>query len=129
MKNILTLLLLAVAPLSLAEQSATEIRNHQQYSLALVELLQRSLTSLQACRDEESVRQQLPLLKGYQREMDALARVLEELPIPSAPDYVQAQDQLVDFIRTWRLITEEIRRLQHGGLMSEELAEVLKIRS
>ncbi len=124
----ITSMLLVASPLCLAQHHEVEIRNHQQYSIALVELLQRSLTSLQECRDEASIQQQLPLLKGYQREMDTLSRILEELPIPSAPDYVQAQEQLVDFIRTWRLITEEIKRLQQGGLMSKELAEVLKIR-
>ncbi len=121
-------LLLCTLPLHSNEEGA-DISTHSQYSASLVVLLKKTLVSLQACRDVESTKAQLSTLKLYQKEMDVLARVLVKLPSPSAVDYVQAHDQLIEFNRTWRLISEEIQRLEREGLLSKELMEVLKVRA
>ncbi len=119
---------LLLSSLSLhAVEEKKEITTHTQYSVSLVALLQKTLTSLQACQDAASTEAQLPKLREYQKEMDELSRALVRLPSPSAVDYVQAQDQLIEFNRTWRLISEEIQRLGREKLLSEELIEILKV--
>ncbi len=120
-------LLFSALPLHSVEEGA-DITTHTQYSASLVALLGKTLVSLQACQDPASTQAQLPILKQYQQEMDRLSRVLVKLPSPSAVDYVQAHDQLIEFNRTWRLISEEIQRLEREKLLSDELIEILKVR-
>ncbi len=123
------MLFAASAALVTAQQQQTtpEITNHQQYSAALVALLQKTLASLELCVDKESVEAQLVILTGYKKEMEQLSRVLDELATPSPADYVQAEDYLVDFIRTSRLINEEVDRLQAAALLTPELKTLLQV--
>ncbi len=122
------MLFAASAALATAQQQTTpEITNHQQYSAALVALLQKTLASLELCVDKQSVEAQLVILAGYKKEIEQLSRALEELATPSPADYVQAEDYLVDFIRTSRLINEEVDRLQAAALLTPELKTLLQV--
>ncbi len=126
-KTLLFILPLLSLPLLGQEEQKAEITSHSQYSASLVALLEKTLASLQACQDAESVEKQLPILKTYQQEMDTLSRVLTKLPTPSAVDYVQAEEHLLSFNKTWRLISEEIERLGRQRLLTQDLLDVLKI--
>lgn len=100
---------------------------HQGVAEALVELLSQTELCLNGCTDADSVNAALPRLKELAAEAADLSARQKALPEPTVQDYMASQVLAKDFLVIHRAVQQHIERLKKGGLMSQELRDVLKI--
>lgn len=128
----LSLLLFSPALSPAQEESVTApapaaADSHAELADMLVGLLQRTIATLEQCRDAASVEAALPQLKEQREEAAQLMARQAALPEPTVQDYMAAQARANDFLDAKRAIQTHITRLQTEGLMTAEIREILGI--
>lgn len=110
-----------------APAAVAEPDSHAEVADALVDLLQRTLTTLEQCTDAASVNAALPTLQAQREEAEALIARQAALPEPTIQDYMAAQARANDFLDAKRAIRAHIERLQAEGLMTDKIRRILGI--
>lgn len=101
--------------------------NHQEFAAALLQLLSDTEASLNICRDATSVQAALPQLRQLAERARELAAIQHSLPEPSLQDHAALTPIVERFNILWEAIRKHIARLEHEGLLTPELRDVLRI--
>lgn len=101
--------------------------SHAELADALVNLLQRTVATLESCTDTASAEAALPQLEEQRREAESLMARQAALPEPTVQDYMAAQNRANDFLDAKRALQTQIARLQTAQLMSAEIRRILGI--
>lgn len=107
----------------------TNSSNHREHCIALNAILKQSEQCLIRCLDEASIKAELPKLKSLSRDMHLLAAAQMKLADPGHSDIKAAEQYLIEFMTTWNSIKKEIQRIEDKGLYSDELLEILRLKS
>lgn len=121
----ISLALLMVQP-ALYAQSASE-KTHQDYALALLDLLAETELCLAQCVDLESIQHNKPRLQELSEQMQELSVLLQNLPEPTIADYIAAEQQVSEFNTLWNAIKKHVQRLREAGFYSDELLAIIKL--
>ncbi|MGN0865065.1 MAG: hypothetical protein ACI4P8_02840 [Akkermansia sp.] len=113
------LCVLAAAPLTAAD-------SHTETAQALIELLHATEASLARCRDADSIRTELPILRQLAEQAQALRQRQQALPEPTVQDFLAVQHLAPEFMQLSEHLGEHMQRLEEQGLMSPELRAVLQ---
>ncbi len=126
MKTAIALISLSSIP-ALYAQDAPLAMNHQDYALALLDLLAETELSLAQCTDEQSRDAQLPKLRELSEKMEQLHQIGRDLTEPTIADYIAAEQQVSEFNTLWNAIKKHVERLQEEKLYNEEMLQIIKL--
>ncbi len=109
------------------QQAAPLPVNHQEFILALLDLLTQTEECLAACADAASTEAALPRLRELAERARQLSAHQQTLPEPTVQDYISAHPHVGAFNKLWQAVCGHIQRLQQTQLMSPELREILQL--
>ncbi|MFI3242844.1 MAG: hypothetical protein R3Y56_01165 [Akkermansia sp.] len=126
MKTAITLLALSSLP-ALHAHELPETMTHQDYALALLDILSATEMSLAQCTDEQSRDAQIPHLKELAASMQELHQIQRKMPEPTIADYIAAEQHVGDFNTLWNAIKKHVQRLDEAQLYNEEMLQIIKL--
>lgn len=100
---------------------------HQDYALALLQLLSDTEVLLNSCRDVDSTQAALPHLRELSEQARRIALAQRRLPEPTAEDQELLSRHAERFTLLWEAICQHIERLEQNHLLTQQLNEILCI--
>lgn len=100
---------------------------HQDYALALLQLLSDTEVVLNGCRDADSTQAALPRLRELGEQARRLAEAQRRLAEPTTEDQELLSRHAERFTLLWEAICQHIERLEQEHLLTPQLNDILCI--